>query len=112
MAKAAEHHKRISQVGTWQRSTREFVAALDYVRSGKLGPVVVARAWKTDNNQLGKLEEQPVPEGLDYDFWVGPAEFVPYKDKNCHYNWRWFWNTAAGMTGDMLALGALLTRRG
>jgi predicted dehydrogenase len=100
MARAADKHKRIAQVGTWQRSTREFVAALDYVRSGKLGPITVARAWKTDNNQLGKLHDQEVPKELDYDFWVGPAEFVPYREKNCHYNWRWFWNTAAGMTGD------------
>jgi predicted dehydrogenase len=100
MAAAAKKHQRIVQVGTWQRSTAEFVAALDYVRSGKLGRVVVARAWKTDNATVGKVRPQEPPDGLDYDFWVGPAEFVPYAENRCHYNWRWFWNTAAGMTGD------------
>lgn len=100
MAAAAKKHERIVQVGTWQRSTREFVAALDYVRGGHLGPVVVARAWKTDNNKLGKLEPKDPPKELDYDFWVGPAEYQPYTEQSCHYQWRWFWNTAAGMTGD------------
>jgi predicted dehydrogenase len=100
MAAACGQHKRVVQVGTWQRSTGEFVAALDYVRSGQLGKVVVARAWKTDNANVGRNQPQDVPKDLDYDFWVGPAEFVPYKGNNCHYNWRWFWNTAAGMTGD------------
>ena len=100
MAAAAAKHNRVVQVGTWQRSTREFVAALDYVRSGKLGRVVVARAWKTDDAHLGNNSPVPPPSELDYDFWIGPAEFVPYTERNCHYNWRWYWNTAAGMTGD------------
>ena len=43
-----KHFKKIVQVGTWQRSTREFTDAISYMRSGKLGKVVVARAWKTD----------------------------------------------------------------
>ncbi len=100
MAAAAKKHERIVQVGTWQRSTREFVAALNHVHSGDFGRVVVARAWKTDDNRLGHNEPKDPPSELDYDFWIGPAEFVPYTDKNCHYDWRWFWNTAAGMTGD------------
>ncbi len=100
MAAAARKHKTVVQVGTWQRSTREFVAAVDHVRSKEFGPITVARAWKTDDNQLGHNKPKDPPAGLDYDFWVGPAEFKPYTDKNCHYNWRWFWNTAAGMTGD------------
>ena len=100
MAAACAQHGRVVQVGTWQRSTADFVAALDYVRSGKLGRIVMARAWKTDEANVGKGQVQDPPKELDYDFWVGPAEFVPYKGNNCHYNWRWFWNTAAGMTGD------------
>ena len=100
MAAAVKKADRIVQVGTWQRSTREFVAALEYVRSGKLGQIAVARAWKTDEARLGKNAPTNPPAELDYDFWVGPAEKVPYTEKNCHYNWRWFWNTAAGMTGD------------
>lgn len=100
MAAAAKRHGRIVQVGTWQRSTREFVAALDLVHSGDFGRVVVARAWKTDNSRMGKNPPKDPPKELDYDFWIGPAEMVPYTDKNCHYDWRWYWNTAAGMTGD------------
>ena len=100
MVAAAEKNKRVVQVGTWQRSTREFVDAVDYIRSGKLGKVVMCRAWKTDNNKLGNNSPKDPPTSLDYDFWVGPAEKVPYTGKNCHYDWRWYFNTAAGMTGD------------
>lgn len=100
MVEAARKNKRVVQVGTWQRSTREFVDAVAYVRSGKLGTITTCRAWKTDNNQLGHNSPKDPPKELDYDFWVGPAELVPYTEKNCHYNWRWFFNTAAGMTGD------------
>lgn len=100
MAAAAAQHKRVVQVGTWQRSTREFVAALDFVRSGGLGRIVVARAWKTDDAAMGKNEPKDPPKELDYDFWIGPAQMVPFTGRNCHYDWRWYWNTAAGMTGD------------
>ncbi|WP_422924214.1 Gfo/Idh/MocA family oxidoreductase [Singulisphaera sp. PoT] len=100
MVDAATRHKRVVQVGTWQRSTREFADAVAYIRSGKLGKITTCRAWKSDNNQLGHNAATNPPQGLDYDFWVGPAEMVPYTEKNCHYNWRWFFNTAAGMTGD------------
>lgn len=100
MVEAARKNKRVVQVGTWQRSTREFVDAIAYVRSGKLGKVTTCRAWKTDDNQLGHNSPTAPPESLDYDFWIGPAEKVPYTGKNAHYSWRWFFNTAAGMTGD------------
>jgi predicted dehydrogenase len=100
MVAAAKKGKCVVQVGTWQRSTGAFVDAVNYVRSGKLGKITTVRAWKTDLAKVGKNAPKPVPSELDYDFWVGPAEMVPYNGKNCHYDWRWYFNTAAGMTGD------------
>jgi len=100
MVAAAKRHRRVVQVGTWQRSTREFVDAVEYVRSGKLGKVVTVRAWKTDPSRLGRNSPKAPPPELDYDFWVGPAEKIDYTGKNCHYDWRWYWNYGLGMTGD------------
>ena len=100
MVAAVRKGKNVVQVGTWQRSLNEFVAAVDFVRSGKLGPITTCRAWKTDMVQLGKNPPTDPPKSLDYDFWVGPAAFVPHTAKNCHGSWRYFFNTAAGMTGD------------
>ncbi|HTE20333.1 MAG TPA: Gfo/Idh/MocA family oxidoreductase, partial [Armatimonadota bacterium] len=111
MVAAAKRNKRVVQVGTWQRSTREFVDAVDYIRSGRLGKVTTVRAWKTDDFRMGRNSPKPVPSELDYDFWVGPAEMIPYTGKNAHFDWRWYWNYAAGMTGDwgvhMMDIGLL-----
>ncbi len=100
MAAAVKKFKRIVQVGTWQRSTKEFTDALAYVRSGKIGKIVTGRAWRTDNSKVGRMTTQPVPATLDYDFWNGPAAFMPYAPNHVHGNWRWFLNYGTGMTGD------------
>ena len=61
MVGAARHHKRVVQVGTWQRSNKEFLDAIDYVRSGKLGRVTHCRAWIADGTRIGKKAPMPVP---------------------------------------------------
>lgn len=100
MVAAVKKNKVVVQVGTWQRSTAPFVDAINYVRSGKLGKITTVRPWKTDNNRMGNNAPKDPPKELDYDFWIGPAQMVPYTGKNCHFDWRWYWNNAAGMTGD------------
>jgi predicted dehydrogenase len=100
MAAAVRKYNRIVQVGTWQRSTREFTDAVGYVRAGKLGKVVLCRAWKTDDSQVGHLAPSTPPANLDYDFWTGPAELIPYAPNHVHGAWRWFMNYGTGMTGD------------
>jgi predicted dehydrogenase len=100
MAACAKKHRRVVQVGTWQRSTPEFTDAIDYIRKGKLGKVVLCRAWITDTFRAGKQKPAPVPTNLDYDFWVGPAKMEPYQQNRCHWNWRWFMNYGGGMSTD------------
>jgi predicted dehydrogenase len=103
MVAAARKHNRVIQVNTWQRSTQNFVDAIDYVRSGKLGKISVCRAWKIQEPERAVLgNEQPTtpPAELDYDFWVGPAAFEPYQKNRCHWVFRWYFNYASGMTGD------------
>ncbi len=100
MAGAVKHFKKIVQVGTWQRSVKDFTDAVAYVRSGKIGKVTVARAWKTDEAQTGHGVISKPPANLDYDFWTGPAAMVPYSPNHLHGNWRWFLNYGTGMTGD------------
>ena len=100
MEAAVRKSGRIVQIGTWQRSIQEFMSAIDYIRSGKLGKVVQVRAWKTDEQQVGKLIASKSPATLDYDLWTGPAALAPYREKAVHFNWRWFLNYGSGMTGD------------
>lgn len=79
MVEAARKYKRVVQVGTQSRSGKDFKESVEYVRSGKLGDIYIVRIF----NMLGfpsrpKGPERPVPEGLDYDMWCGPAPKVPY----------------------------------
>ncbi|HXH62091.1 MAG TPA: Gfo/Idh/MocA family oxidoreductase [Fimbriimonadaceae bacterium] len=100
MMAAQKRYGVVSQVGTWQRSTREFTDALDYVRKGKLGKIGKCRAWIADTTRLGNQKPTTPPESLDYDFWVGPAEMRPYQQNKLHFNWRWILNTGGGLTTD------------
>lgn len=100
MGAAARHYKRVVQVGTWQRSDPEFTNSINTVRSGKIGKVTHCRAWIADGTRIGKVQPGPVPAGLDYNFWLGPAKFVPYQSNKVHWNWRWVMNTGGGLTTD------------
>lgn len=100
MVNAARKFKRVVQVGTWQRSVQHFVDAIDYVRSGKLGKISMCRAWTLGHAGQGRGQAQSPPATLDYDFWVGPAAYEPYQSNRCHGAFRWFFNYAAGLTGD------------
>jgi predicted dehydrogenase len=75
---AARQNKRVFQTGSMQRSSPEFRQAVELVRNGYLGEI------KNINVYLGKppkaydLPEQPVPAGLNWDFWLGPNEYQPF----------------------------------
>ncbi|HLK55085.1 MAG TPA: Gfo/Idh/MocA family oxidoreductase [Chthonomonadaceae bacterium] len=100
MDAAVKHHKKIVQVGTWQRSTSEFTSAVAYIRSGKLGKIVLTRAWKTDDFRVGHMEPSAPPANLDYEMWNGPAAYMPYAPNHLHSVWRWWLNYGTGMNGD------------
>lgn len=100
MVGAQQRFGRVVQVGTWQRSGQEFVDALAYVRSGKLGKVVHCRAWISDGTRIGKVQPSTPPSTLDYDAWIGPAEMHPYQSNKVHWNWRWVMNSGGGLTTD------------
>lgn len=100
MIAAKNHFKRVVQVGTWQRSTKEFHDAIEYIRAGKLGKITHCRAWIADGTRLGRKQATTPPTSLDYDMWIGPAEMTPYQENKCHWNWRWVRNTGGGLTTD------------
>jgi predicted dehydrogenase len=76
--KAARRHGRVVQLGTQQRTMVIFQKAIDLIHSGKLGTITNATCW-LDMNGWGAGETRgPVPEGLDWDMWLGPAPWEPY----------------------------------
>lgn len=102
MERAAKKHKTVVQVGQWQRSDPHWKDAVNYVYSGKLGKIRTVRTWAYQ----GWMEPVPVkadgqaPEGVDYDFWLGPAPKRPFNPNRFHFNFRWFWDYAGGLMTD------------
>lgn len=94
--------KRIVQMGTHWRSGPHYAEAVEMVRSGKLGKVRQVRCfayldWVTD---CGAPADSPVPAGVDYEMWLGPAPARPFNKNRFHFNFRWFWDYAGGLQTD------------
>ena len=101
MVQAARKHKRVVQIGTQRRSASDVVAAREYVQSGKLGKVAFARAWIAGGRpNIGRTKPEPVPAGVDYSLWLGPAAETPFTKNRFHYNWHWFWDLGTGELGN------------
>ncbi len=78
MVRAARRHGRVVQLGTQQRSMPLFQEAVSLVHSGKIGTVTTATAWIGKNGLSVGEEIRPVPDGLDWDLWLGPTPRVPF----------------------------------
>ncbi len=101
MVEAARKYNRIVQTGTQCRSHQGIQDAMAFLHSGKLGQVYMAKGLcYKPRGSIGIKADAPVPEGLDYDLWVGPAEMKPYNPNKLHYNWHWIWNTGNGDLGN------------
>ncbi|MFH2002894.1 MAG: Gfo/Idh/MocA family oxidoreductase [Planctomycetota bacterium] len=103
MCNAVQRYGRVWQTGSWQRSVRHFRHACEVVRNGLLGRVDFVEVGLPTGNACGLQPPKPVPEGLDWDRWLGPAPWRPYCDfgKNrCHWDWRWILDFSGGQLTD------------
>ena len=101
MVNAARQHKRVVQHGTQSRSRPSTQRAIEYIKSGKIGKVLMAKAWDIQlRDDIGHVEDSPVPDGVDYDTWTGPAVMMPFNLNRFHYKWHWNWNYGTGDAGN------------
>ena len=102
MVEAARKYKRIVQTGTQRRSDEGLAAAFEYIRQGNLGKILRARCYYfSPRGPIGKVNgPQPIPDGVDYDLWTGPAPMAPLMRKNLHYDWHWQWPYGNGDLGN------------
>ena len=102
MVKAQQRYGRVVQAGQWQRSQQHFKDAIDYVHSGKLGNIRTVKVWcYLDWKQpLDVKPDGPVPAGVDYAKWLGPAPTRPFNPNRFHFTFRWFWDYAGGLMTD------------
>ncbi len=106
MVEAARKYKRIVQCGTQCRSSVGLQEAVQYVQSGKLGKIVIARGFcYKGRKSIGQVDgPQAVPDTIDYDIWCGPAPKEPSRRNGnfgpVHYDWHWFWAYGNGDYGN------------
>jgi predicted dehydrogenase len=99
MVDTADRTRRVTQVGTNRRSWKTYHEAAEFVRSGGIGHVTVARCFHIHNdwpNGLGPAPDGPAPGDWEWDHWLGPAPKVPYNSNRAYYNFRWFYNYSGG----------------
>jgi predicted dehydrogenase len=89
------------QHGVQLRSSEAIQEAVQHLRKGVIGNVYMARGlvfrWRPS---IGHKGEEPVPAGLDYNLWTGPAPMRPFSRRLVHYNWHWHWDYGNGDVGN------------
>ncbi|MCY1722374.1 Gfo/Idh/MocA family oxidoreductase [Prolixibacteraceae bacterium Z1-6] len=97
---AVTKNKITWQTGSQQRSEARFLRACELVRNGRIGKVHRVEVGLPDGgHKAGQPEPQPVPNGVDWDMWLGPAPKVPYRGV-LHGNWRWMLDYSGGQLTD------------
>lgn len=104
IVKAVADHKRIWQTGSQQRSDDTFHKAAEIVRNGLIGKLKEVHVGLPGGHSGRKASMEPVkpPAELDYDFWCGPSELLPYVEARTHWGWRWHYNTGGGQLLDWI----------
>ena len=96
---AARKYNRIVQDGTGAQGWLH--EAKQKLKDGIIGDVYMARGlcfkWR---DTIGRAKEEPVPPGVSYDLWTGPAPAKPFTRNRFHYNWHWQWDYGNGDIGN------------
>jgi len=101
MIEAARKYKRIVQIGSQGRSSPHKRKAAQLLEDGIIGKIYMARGLCFNRRKsIGHMADAPVPLGLDWDKFLGPAPMRPYNELRFKYNWHWFWDTGNGDIGN------------
>ena len=102
MVDAQNRYGNVVQVGQWQRSQNHFQEAVNYLKTGVIGPIRTVKTWcyfgSVRPNPV--IPNSPAPKELDYKRWLGPAKMRPFNKSRLHFNFRWFWDYAGGLMTD------------
>ena len=100
MCDAAHRNNIVWQTGSQQRSDQNFRFACELVRNGRIGKLEKVYVGLPTGNPIEPQPEMPVPDGFDYDFWLGQAPWAPYTEMRCHWNFRWILDYSGGQLSD------------
>jgi len=104
IADAVSRYGRVFQCGSQRRSDAACRRSCELVRNGRIGKLHTVRVGLPGghSNPGYSMPATPmaVPEGFDYDMWLGPAPFAPYTHKRCHWTFRWILDYSGGQVTD------------
>jgi len=101
MVEAARKSNKVMQVGTQSRSTEYIQKAMQLIKEGVIGEVMVAKAWNSQlRRNIGHAKPSKAPESLDYDLWLGPVPEVPFQVNRANPIWRWWYDFGTGDMGN------------
>ena len=101
MVEAARKYNRVVQTGTQARSSIPTNNAIKFLRDDGLGNVYMAKGLcLKPRGSIGHVKDSTVPEGVNWDAFLGPAPYRPFNENRFHYRWHWFWDTGCGDLGN------------
>jgi predicted dehydrogenase len=102
IVEAVKKYGVVWQTGSQQRSERQFRFACELVRNGRIGKVHTVKVGLPNKNSIinNGMQLTQVPEGFDYEMWLGPAPWSPYCPSRCHWNFRWISDYSSGQITD------------
>ena len=94
---AARKYNKMVQQGSQSRSSVALQDGVQKMREGLIGDIYLSRGlcykWR---DTIGRKPVEPVPAGVHYDLWLGPAPEHQFTQNRFHYNWHWFWDYGNG----------------
>ncbi|MCP4611526.1 MAG: Gfo/Idh/MocA family oxidoreductase [Planctomycetes bacterium] len=101
LCETMKRYNRVFQWSTEDRSVDVYLRMCELVRNGRIGKVHTIRVeLPSGPNTPGDPTPMSVPEGFDYDMWLGPAPYAPYTKDRIHWNFRWIHDYSGGMLTD------------
>ena len=101
MVEAARKYQRMVQVGSQSRSHPHVIHAVQLLREGAIGKVYMAKGLCFKRRKsIGHKPDSPIPPGVNWDYFLGPAPMRPFNELRFKYNWHWFWDTGNGDIGN------------
>jgi len=101
MVQAARKYNRVVQAGTQSRSSRLVQEAVKFLQDGKLGDIYMGRGivYRYRGN-IGYTKDSPIPKGVNWNLFLGPAPYRPFNESRFSYNWHWYWDTSTTEFGN------------
>lgn len=101
MVAAARKYGKMLQIGSQSRSTAHKIEAMQLLKDGIIGKLYMAKGLCFKRRKsIGTEPDGPVPAGVDWDLFLGPAPMRPFNPLRFKYNWHWFWDTGNGDIGN------------